>query len=84
MVNGYDFADVIAAYYRGFEEGDETLKADAVRWLRGEFSTKTDARRALVCAALSKTLPSMISSSYLRALSGWQAFPASWYRSMSS
>ena len=42
-----DFADVIAAYYRGFEEGDETLKADAVRWLRGEFSTKTDARRAL-------------------------------------
>ena len=47
LVNGYDFADVIAAYYRGFEEGDETLKADAVRWLRGEFSTKTDARRAL-------------------------------------
>ena len=47
LVNGYDFADVIAAYYRGFEEGDEMLKADAVRWLRGEFSTKTDARRAL-------------------------------------
>ncbi|MGR3893436.1 ATP-binding protein [Pseudomonas sp. 1176_21] len=47
MVNGYDFADVIAAYCRGFEEGNEQLKADAIRWLRGEFSTKTDARAAL-------------------------------------
>lgn len=47
MVNGYDFADVIAAYCRGFEEGNEQLKSDAVRWLRGEFATKTDARQAL-------------------------------------
>jgi len=47
MVNGYDFADVIAAYCRGFEEGNEQLKADAIRWLRGEFSTRTDARAAL-------------------------------------
>lgn len=47
MVNGYDFAEVIAAYCRGFEEGHEQLKADAVRWLRGEFTTRTDARAAL-------------------------------------
>ncbi|CAD6562393.1 ATP-binding protein [Paraburkholderia sabiae] len=47
MVNGYDFADVIAAYCKGFEEGNEKLKSDAVRWLRGEFSTRTDARQAL-------------------------------------
>ena len=47
LVNGYDFADVIAAYCRGFEEGNEQLKSDAVRWLRGEFSTRTDARQAL-------------------------------------
>ncbi|THJ45016.1 ATP-binding protein [Aeromonas veronii] len=47
MVNGYDFAEVIACYCRGFENGDEQLKADAIRWLRGEFSTKTDARTAL-------------------------------------
>lgn len=47
MVNGYDFAEVIAAYYRGFEEGNEQLKADAIRWLRGEFTTRTDARAAL-------------------------------------
>ncbi|AMH44039.1 MAG: ATP-binding protein [Pseudomonadota bacterium] len=47
MVNGYDFSDVIAAYCRGFEDGNEQLKSDAVRWLRGEFSTRTDARAAL-------------------------------------
>ncbi len=47
MVNGYDFATVIAAYWKGFESGSEQLKADAVRWLRGEFTTKTDARSAL-------------------------------------
>lgn len=47
MVNGYDFATVIAAYWKGFESGQEQLKADAIRWLRGEFTTKTDARAAL-------------------------------------
>jgi len=47
LVNGYDFADVIAAYWRGFEEGNEQVKSDAIRWLRGEFSTKTEARQAL-------------------------------------
>lgn len=47
LVNGYDFADVIAAYYRGFEDGNEQMKSDAVRWLRGEFTTKTDAKAAL-------------------------------------
>jgi len=47
LVGGYDFAEVIAAYWRGHETGNDTLKGDAVRWLRGEFSTKTDARAAL-------------------------------------
>jgi P-loop Domain of unknown function (DUF2791) len=47
LVNGYDFADVIAAYCRGYDEGNEQLKSDAVRWLRGEFSTRTDAKQAL-------------------------------------
>ncbi|MDP2606206.1 MAG: ATP-binding protein [Deltaproteobacteria bacterium] len=47
MVNGYDFAEVIAAYWKGHDTGNETLKSDAVRWLRGEFATRTDARSAL-------------------------------------
>ncbi|MFA4092177.1 ATP-binding protein [Xanthomonas perforans] len=47
LVNGYDFADVIAAYCKGFEQVNEQLKSDAIRWLRGEFYTKTDAKAAL-------------------------------------
>ena len=47
LAGGYDFAEVIAAYWRGHDSGDDQLKSDAVRWLRGEFSTKTDARKAL-------------------------------------
>jgi len=47
MMGGYDFAEVIAAYWKGHDTGDETLKANAIRWLRGEFTTKTDARQAL-------------------------------------
>jgi hypothetical protein len=46
-VGGYDFALVVGAYWRGHDTGDERLKQDAVRWLRGEFSTRTDARAAL-------------------------------------
>jgi len=47
MVNGYDFGDVILAYWRGYEQKNEQLQTDAVRWLRGEFATRTDARAAL-------------------------------------
>ena len=47
MVGGYDFANVIAAYWRGHDTGNEQLKSDAVRWLRAEFTTKTEARSAL-------------------------------------
>lgn len=47
MVNGYDFTSVVITYWKGFEEGNEGLKQDAIRWLRGEFTTKTEARVAL-------------------------------------
>lgn len=47
LTGGYDFADVVATYWRAHDSGNEQLKADAVRWLRGEFSTRTDARKSL-------------------------------------
>lgn len=47
MTGGYDFALVLEAYWRGHDSGNEQLKVDAIRWLRGEFTTKTDARKAL-------------------------------------
>jgi len=47
LTGGYDFAEVIAKYWQGHDTGNEQLKSDAVRWLRGEFTTRTDARTAL-------------------------------------
>ena len=47
MVHGFDFATVINAYWRGHQEGNDELKSNAIRWLRGEFNTKTEARAAL-------------------------------------
>ncbi len=46
-VGGFDFAKVVEAYWRGHETDDDQLKSNAVRWLRAEFSTRTDTRKAL-------------------------------------
>jgi hypothetical protein len=47
MVGGYDFATVIQKYWEGFEQGNAELQNNAIRWLRGEFATRTEARNAL-------------------------------------
>ena len=47
MVGGYDFAKVIEIYWKASEEDNEHLKACAIKWLRAEYSTKTDARNDL-------------------------------------
>ena len=47
LTGGYDFATVIARYWTGFETSDDDLQSAALRWLRGEYSTRTDARKAL-------------------------------------
>jgi hypothetical protein len=47
LTGGYDFAAVVGAYWRGYDTGDERLRTDAVRWLRGEFTSRVDARAAL-------------------------------------
>jgi hypothetical protein len=47
FVGGYEFATVIARYWQGHDEGDEEKQSNALRWLRAEFATRTDARSAL-------------------------------------
>lgn len=47
LTGGYDFAQVVATYWQAHDTGNEQLKSDAIRWLRGEFSTRTDARAAV-------------------------------------
>ncbi|MFB3917470.1 MAG: ATP-binding protein [Terriglobales bacterium] len=46
MVHGFDFASVVSAYWRGYRQEQDSLRDAALRWLRGEFATKTDARAA--------------------------------------
>lgn len=47
LVGGYDFAQVVEAYWRGHEQSDEVLQDNALRWMRGEYEAKTDARKDL-------------------------------------
>lgn len=47
LVHGFDFGNILAAYYQGYSDNNDELKASAIRWLRGEYSTKTEAFTAL-------------------------------------
>ena len=47
LVSGYDFAAVIGKYLQGFQTQNEPLMASALRWLRAEYRTKTEARQDL-------------------------------------
>lgn len=47
MVHGYDFARLLVLYHRAWREGDDTVQANVVKWLRGEYRTKTEARQEL-------------------------------------
>jgi hypothetical protein len=47
LVNGFEFATVIIAYWNAYRNDDEIKKDSVLRWLRGEFATKTEARAAL-------------------------------------
>ena len=47
MVGGFDFSRVITEYYRAYIEGNDEKRSACLRWLRGEYATKTEARSAL-------------------------------------
>ncbi len=47
LVGGFDLLDVLCAYRRAHVDGNEAKRLAVVRWFRGGFSTKTDAKEAL-------------------------------------
>ena len=47
MVHGFDFARLLTLYYRAYVGGDDETKAKVLKWFRGEYSTKTEARQEL-------------------------------------
>lgn len=46
-VGGFDFGSVIVKYYEGYIKNDEFLRRNALKWLKGEYKTKTEARQDL-------------------------------------
>ena len=47
MVHGFDFAKLLTMYYRSHMDGDEENKGRVIKWFRGEYATKTEARAEL-------------------------------------
>ena len=47
LVHGFEFARLLSLYYHAYLEGDDEQKAKVVRWFRGEYATKREAKEAL-------------------------------------
>ena len=47
FVSGYDFARVVTRYVRGYRADDREQMDGALRWMRAEFTTKTEANQAV-------------------------------------
>lgn len=46
-VGSFDFGTVVMKYYEGFITDDEALRRNSLKWLKGEYHTKTEARQEL-------------------------------------
>ncbi len=47
MVHGFDFSKLLTIYYRSYIEGNDENKAKVVKWFRGEYVNKTEAKSEL-------------------------------------
>ena len=47
LVHGFDFAKLLNMYYHAYMSGDDEIKAKVVKWFRGEYSHKTEAKKDL-------------------------------------
>lgn len=47
LVSGFDFVTVLTKYYEGYLTHNDALQDSALRWLRAEYNTKTEAREEL-------------------------------------
>lgn len=47
LTGGFDFARILTLYFRGFVEDNSELQRCALKWLRGEYRTITEAKNDL-------------------------------------
>ena len=45
--DGYNFATAVSKYWEGYDTGNDVLKENALKWLRGEYSSKVETLRDL-------------------------------------
>ena len=47
LVHGFEFARLLSLYYHAYLEGDDGTKGKVVRWFRGEYTLKREAKEEL-------------------------------------
>ena len=47
LVHGFEFARLLSRYYHAYLEGDDEVKGRVLRWFRGEYPTKAEAKAEL-------------------------------------
>lgn len=47
MVSGFEFAKAVIAYWRAYREDDAHTKTNVLKWFRGEYTSKKEARDEL-------------------------------------
>lgn len=47
LVHGFEFARLLSMYYHAYAEGDDEVKMKVVRWFRGEYAQKREAKEEL-------------------------------------
>lgn len=47
LVHGFDFAKLLGMYYHAYAANDDDTKAKVIKWFRGEYSHKTEAKKEL-------------------------------------
>lgn len=47
MVNGFEFAKAVIAYWKAYKEDDLTMKSNVLKWFRGEYTSRKEAKDEL-------------------------------------
>ena len=47
MVNGFEFAKAVVAYWHAYKQDDAAMKSNVLKWFRGEYASRREARADL-------------------------------------
>lgn len=47
MVNGFEFARAVVLYWKAYKQDDSALKSNVLRWFRGEYPSRKEAKEDL-------------------------------------